>query len=214
MRSQYLKDLYYLSVGKTSILSFYWHKAFSRGRFKDAYLNIGCGEKYIDEMINLDGNIFRKKDIWLDVSLGLPFLDLSIGGIYASHLLEHFNGENVKKLLKEFHRVLKTGGVARLVVPSLEYAITAYNEGNLNKLPEWPEKYHSIGGRFNNFMLCANQHFTMFDFTFLEELLKGSGFSEIYREEPYHSSYFKSEHLKFESDPSIRDSSLFIEALK
>jgi hypothetical protein len=109
---------------------------------------------------------------------------------------------------------LKTGGVARLVVPSLEYAITAYNEGNLNKLPEWPEKYHSIGGRFNNFMLCANQHFQMFDFTFLEELLKGSGFSEIYREEPYHSAHFKSEHLKFESDPSIKDHSLFVEAVK
>jgi len=214
MKNQYLKDLYYLSFGKISIFSYYWHRTFPSSRFENAYINIGCGEKYLNGMINLDGNIFRKKDLWLDVTMGLPFSNASIQGIYASHIIEHFNNRNAKKLMSECFRVLKARGVVRLVVPSLEYAINAYVEGRLDSFPEWPEKYHSIGGRFNNFMLCANQHFTMFDFTFLEELLKGSGFSEIYREEPCHSSHFKSEHLKFESDPSIKDYSLFVEAVK
>ena len=50
-------------------------------------------------------------------------------------------------------------------------------EGDAEKLPGWPDTYGSIGGRFNNFMLCKNQHRTMFDFTFLEELLKEAGFT-------------------------------------
>jgi predicted SAM-dependent methyltransferase len=214
MKGQYLKDLYYLFFGNISILPFYYHKIFSSSRFQNAYINVGCGEKYIDGMINLDGNIFRKKDVWLDVTLGLPFSNDSIQGIYASHIIEHFNSRNVKKLFCEYFRVLKPGGVVRMVVPSLEYAIDAYIEGNLAKFPEWPEKYNSIGGRFNNFMLCANQHFTMFDFTFLKELLKESGFSKIYREEGNRSAYFAKDHLKFESNPSIKDHSLFVEGVK
>jgi predicted SAM-dependent methyltransferase len=140
--------------------------------------------------------------------------DLSIQGIYASHIIEHFNSRNVKNLFCEVFRVLKPGGVVRIIVPSLEYAINAYREGNLAKFPEWPEKYNSIGGRFNNFMLCANQHFLMFDFTFLKELLEESGFSKIYREEANRSAYFKKDHLKFESNSSIKDHSLFVEGIK
>lgn len=214
MKSQYSKDLYYLFFGKLSIVSFYWHKTFSSSRFKNTYLNIGCGEKYIAGMVNLDGNIFRKKDIWLDVTLGLPFSANSIEGIYASHVIEHFNSDNVRKLLSDFYKVLRPGGVVRVVVPSLEYGIEAYVKGNLKNLPEWPEQYNSIGGRLNNFLLCANQHFVMFDFTFLEELFKECHFSKIYREEANQSAYFKKDHLKFECDAVIKDYSLFVEAIK
>jgi hypothetical protein len=54
----------------------------------------------------------------------------------------------------------------------------------------------------------------MFDFGFLEELLRGCGFSRIYREQANRSDYFSRDHLQFESDPSIIDSSLFVEAIK
>jgi predicted SAM-dependent methyltransferase len=165
-------------------------------------------------MINVDGNIFCKKDIWLDVNLGLPFPDCSLKGIYASHVVEHFNGEGVKKLFAEFFRVLKLGGAVRLIAPSLEYAIHAYETGDLDKLPEWPDKYSSIGGRFNNFMLCRNQHFMMFDFSLLEELLRGAGFSKIFRESPHSSMYFSKDHMQFESDPAIVHNSLYVESVK
>lgn len=214
MRSQYLKDLYYLFFGKISILSFYWHKAFSSSRLQNAYVNIGCGPKYVPGMINVDGNIFCKKDIWLDVGLGLPFSDCSLKGIYASHVIEHFDGKNVKKLFVEFYRVLKFGGVVRLVVPSLEYAVRAYQAGDLDKMPEWPDKYTSIGGRFNNFMLCRNQHFLMFDFSLLEELLKEAGFSKIFRKDPHSSMCFSMDQMKFESDPAIVHNSLYVESIK
>jgi predicted SAM-dependent methyltransferase len=165
-------------------------------------------------MVNVDGNLFRKKDIWLDVTLGLPFPDNNLRGVYASHVVEHFDDRRVRGLLGEVYRVLKPGGAVRLVVPSLEYAIDSYVRGITDKMPYWPHKYASAGGRFNNFMLCQNQHFMMLDFSLLEELLSETGFSDIVRESPQQSNYFKNEHMQFESDPSLKDVSLYVEAVK
>ncbi len=214
MRSQRLKDLYYASFAKLSVLSYCRRRAWHQGNGVARYLNIGCGPKYVEGMFNIDANIFQKKDLWLDVTLGLPFPDGSISGIYASHILEHFDACRARKLLSDFCRVLKPGGAVRLIVPSLEYAIRTYQEGNAEKLPTWPDTCRSIGGRFNNLMLCRNQHRTMFDFTFLEELLKEAGFTRIFQEQAHTSQYFSADHMQFESDPSLKEVSLYVEALK
>jgi predicted SAM-dependent methyltransferase len=214
MKSQITKDLYYASFGKLSLVPYCWARWFGRHRFENALVNIGCGPKYIEGMINVDGNIFRKKDLWLDVTLGLPFFNNSISGIYASHIMEHFRVHTIRKLLLEFHRVMKPGGTLRIVVPSLEYAIRAFAAEEIGRLPEWPDKFSSIGGRFHNFLMCANQHLSIFDMTFLQELLQEAGFASISREAPYQSRCFTPQHLHFESDPSLIDKSLYVEACK
>lgn len=214
MRSQIAKDLYYTFFGKLSFLPYTWNKLTGRNRFDDALVNIGCGSKYIEGMVNVDGNILRKKDMWLDVTLGLPFPNDTIRGIYASHVIEHFQVKTVRRLFGEFHRVLKPGGTLRLVVPSLEYAVGAFASNDLAKFPEWPDKFSSIGGRFNNFMLCANQHRLMLDMTFLQELLTEARFTSVFRESPYNSRCFTPQQLRFESDPALLDKSLYLEACK
>ena len=214
MKSQTTKDIYYVLFGKLSFIPYCWNRLFGRNRFKNAVLNIGCGPKYIEGMVNVDGNIFRRKDLWLDVTLGVPFVDDSGRGIYASHIMEHFKIGTVVRLLREFYRVLKPGGTLRVVVPSLEYAIKAFMANNASKFPEWPDKFASIGGRFNNFLLCANQHRSMFDLTFLQELLNEAKFKTVVRQRPYQSRCFSPQQLRFESDPSLIDKSLYIEACK
>jgi predicted SAM-dependent methyltransferase len=214
MINQYIKDLYYLSAAKLSILSYGYNKLFPSKSFHNASLNIGCGPKYIDGMVNIDGNIFRKKDLWLDVTIGLPFADNSIEAIYVSHMLEHLNSRNLRKLLKEFYRVLKSDGLVRIVVPSLEYAIQSYTNNHTKNLPEWPENFSSAGGKFNNFMLCGNQHFLMFDFSFLEELLKDAGFDDIVRLDKCISNFFTERHLYYEKNDQMSFSSLYIECYK
>jgi predicted SAM-dependent methyltransferase len=214
MKSQITKDLYYILFGKLSFLPYCWHKLFLRNRYKDALLNIGCGPKYIEGMVNVDGNIFQKKDLWLDVTLGLPFLKNSVRGIYASHVIEHFKIKAVRRLLSEFHRVLKPGGTLRIVVPSLEYAVHAFSANDRSKFSDWPEKFSSIGGRFNNFLLCANQHRVMFDRTFLQELLNEAQYTSITEALPFNSRCFSPHQLQFESDPSLLEKSLYIEACK
>src|SRR5512136_2781781 len=214
MKSQTTKDLYYALFGKLSLIHYLWLKLFGRNRYENALLNIGCGPKYIDGMVNVDGNIFRRKDIWLDVTLGLPFADNSIRGIYASHIVEHFRVGEVRRLFGDFHKALQPGGTLRIVVPSLEYAVNAFLSNESSRFPDWPDKFTSIGGRFNNFLLCANQHRSMFDFTFLQELLNEAGFKSVIREQPFNSRCFSSEQLRFESDPSLLEKSLYLEAFK
>ncbi len=214
MISQTTKDLYYVLFGKLSFLPYLWTRFFGQNRFKNALLNIGCGPKYIEGMINIDGNILRKKDLWLDVTLGLPVRAGSVRGIYASHVMEHFKLSAVRRLLREFYRVLKPEGTLRIVVPSLEYAVNAFAANDAFRFPDWPEKFSSIGGRFNNFLLCANQHRLMFDRSFLQELLKEAGFSLVSESSPFKSRCFSGHDLRFESDPSLLEKSLYLEACK
>ena len=37
------------------------------------HLHLGCGTKYLPGFLNIDGNLFNKIDLWLDVRNGLPF---------------------------------------------------------------------------------------------------------------------------------------------
>lgn len=61
-----------------------------------------------------------------DVSKKLPFDNGSIDYIYSSHLIEHLNKEKGEKLIQECFRVLKKGGLFRLVVPDLELLANDY----------------------------------------------------------------------------------------
>ncbi len=46
--------------------------------------------------------------------------------IYASHVLEHISHNEVLKVLKEWYRVLKKGGILRLSVPDFDKLIDVY----------------------------------------------------------------------------------------
>ncbi|MFV9631580.1 MAG: class I SAM-dependent methyltransferase [Methanosarcinales archaeon] len=61
-----------------------------------------------------------------DVSKKLPFDNESIDYIYSSHLIEHLNKEVGEKLLQECFRVLKKGGLFRLIIPDLELFANNY----------------------------------------------------------------------------------------
>jgi predicted SAM-dependent methyltransferase len=214
MKDQSIKNIYYSTLAKISIFSLYFMRIFRSKSYRDQFINLGSGDKTIPGMLNVDGNIFRFPNIWLDVTLGLPFKSNSIKGIYTSHLLEHLRFKKLRRVLSECNRVLVPSGAVRIVVPSLEYAIRCYIEGAIGKLTDWPEKFNSIGGRFNNFLLCANQHFVIFDFSLLEELLNEAGFRNVIRVDPFESSYFSKNFLLFEKESKQTETSLHIEAYK
>jgi len=55
-----------------------------------------------------------------DLRRGIPFEEGTFDLVYHSHLLEHIDHEQVLDFLRECYRVLKRGGVLRVVVPDLE----------------------------------------------------------------------------------------------
>lgn len=69
----------------------------------------------------MDGDVMRH-----NLKKGIPFPDHSVDGVYHSHLLEHLDQSVVPTFLAEVKRVLKPGGVHRIVVPDLEFEARRY----------------------------------------------------------------------------------------
>ena len=59
--------------------------------------------------------------------------------VYSSHTLEHSTRHEGRVFLAECFRVLKKGGIVRLVVPDLQEIIMMYDEGKL-RADEFAEK--------------------------------------------------------------------------
>ncbi len=58
-----------------------------------------------------------------DLRKTFPWKDGTFEAVYASHTLEHVHLNEARRVLKECFRVLKPGGVCRMVVPDLEYQV-------------------------------------------------------------------------------------------
>jgi len=107
-------------------------------------LNLGCGNKISDEMINIDFVSDNHKVVRHNLLTALPYKTASVDMIYHSNVLEHFSQDEGKFFLKENFRVLKPGGVVRCVVPDLENVTREYlrrlkiaREGGIDQEYSW-----------------------------------------------------------------------------
>ena len=121
-------------------------------------LNLGCGEKTTDRegavnidwsaMLRLRAHPMRHLVVPLilhgdrlaryralpdnimihDLSKGIPFDSNSVDAVYHSHVLEHLDRGVGERFVREVLRVLKPGGVHRIVVPDFELMVRGYVE--------------------------------------------------------------------------------------
>src|SRR6266568_3068610 len=104
------------------------------------YVQYGCGLSCPEGWINFDasprlrlqqlpliGQFFRRgaivfpaRILYGDIVKGLPVADDTADGVYASHVLEHLSLNDFWLALRNTIRLLKAGGIFRLVVPDLE----------------------------------------------------------------------------------------------
>ena len=90
------------------------------------YLNVGCGNKFHKEWINMDMTSNSPYVKAHNLLKGLPLSNDQVDVIYHSQVLEHFPKEKAPDFIRECFRILKPGGIMRVVVPDLENIVKEY----------------------------------------------------------------------------------------
>lgn len=124
-----------------------------------------------------------------DIVKGLKLNKNSCKGIYASHVLEHLALEDFRIALRNTYLILAKGGLFRMVVPDLEWAITKYCASTKpDKSYEFmqdtylgiPKREKGMIGILRN-ILGNSVHLWMWDYTSLSTELITAGFKDIRR---------------------------------
>ncbi len=137
-----------------------------------------------------------------DLSYGIPAYDSVVDFVYSSHFLEHLFRNDAANLVKDSYRVLKHGGVIRICIPDLAFAVALYATG---KKKEMLENYFFVDDDDSYYA----RHKYMYDFQMLHDLLQSVGFREITRCEFKQGMTPDLAHLDNRSEDS-----LYVEAIK
>lgn len=137
-----------------------------------------------------------------DLSTGIPLRDEVADYIFSSHFLEHLFRKDADYLLRECYRVLKPGGVLRISIPDLEYALSLYSSGQKEKMLQ---NYFFVEDGDSYY----SRHKYMYDYEMLESQLKNMGFSGVTR-----CQYRQGRVPDIEILDNRPEESLFVEAVK
>ncbi len=155
------------------------------------FLNIGCNDTPISkEWLNLD--LFGGEGVIShDCRFPLPFADEQFEGIFSEHFLEHLEYTyEALNLVREVYRVLKRGGVFRVVVPDCGAYFKAYVNGGMaavnelrgtidGKDPWFDVSCNTPMELLNIVMRQGAEHKFCYDEETLKSLLKSLGFKEV-----------------------------------
>jgi len=79
-------------------------------------INLGCGRKYLEGYVNCDVVATVRADRYFDLNtFPYPFADGSADEIFMDNVMEHL--DDVVRVMTELHRILRPGGVLRIIVP-------------------------------------------------------------------------------------------------
>lgn len=90
------------------------------------HLNVGCGSKTHPAWVNIDMASNDPDVITANLLEGFPFPEARFDVVYHSQVLEHFPKDRALPFIRECHRVLRPGGLIRVVVPDLANIVSAY----------------------------------------------------------------------------------------
>lgn len=94
-------------------------------------LNLGCGVYKLEGFINIDASDYCDPDVLANV-LELPYGENTADVIYAGHLIEHLEAEELFGALKHWHKILKPGGKLYLTFPDFEKIFEMWDNGWAN----------------------------------------------------------------------------------
>lgn len=183
-------------------LYMWWVRIRSKGvekRFRgqtNLLINLGAGDQGRPGWVNVDALEKKGVNCVYDCRLHLPFDDMSGEGIFCEHFFEHLDYDfEALPFLKECYRVLRSGGVLRLIVPDAQKYLDAYcadgweEIANLRGIDEEKNdpfmkvKYETKMQIVNNSFRQGFQHKYGYDFDTLKGLLKKAGFQLVVKQE-------------------------------
>lgn len=176
---------------------------------RSKYVQYGCGWSAPDQWRNFDasptlrferlpiiGHLYTKNESRFpgnvecgDIVKGLPVAPDSCEGVYCSHILEHLSMDDFRTALRNTQKILRPGGIFRLVLPDLAHSIKNYvdNPSNAAALEFMRETHlgHESRARGVKGLLSAwlgsSRHLWMWDYRSITIELEDVGFVEIRR---------------------------------
>ena len=151
------------------------------------YMNLGSADDRIPGYVAVD---FFSPNAGYGADLRYPLLidDAVFDGIFTEHTLEHLNYTEVARILAECRRILKPGGVIRIVVPDLSIFVEHYVSNNESWFRDWEREVLQPRGRSMtsrmealSFVTQEYGHRSAWDFETMEKFLTRAGFTEIYK---------------------------------
>jgi hypothetical protein len=177
------------------------------------YIHYGCGLCAPDGWLNFDASprlklerVFGlRKLIEVSVGLlfpanvrpgdivqGLPVAEGTASGVYCSHVLEHLPRDDVPRALGNTLRMLRIGGLFRLVLPDLQWRAAQYAKAAERGDPAAADALieacllgtrkapRGLVSRIRS-QFGKNAHLWMYDFAAIKMLLERAGFAAIRR---------------------------------
>ena len=180
---------------------------------KEFKLNVGASPIWNnDEWYILDHKKSKYKNSILGDAANISLEDNTVDVIFCSHVIEHIPQIKIADVLAEFNRILKPGGILRLLSPDLHKIASAYVNKDKNFFDKALEEDYNLrtdlgyGGILANWFVSPGQdtilldrnlttfitgqaHQIIYDFEMISILLKNFGFDNIFQKE-----FLDSEH--------------------
>lgn len=134
-------------------------------------------------------NISPKAKHYLDATRTWPFEDGAAQFVYSDNVIEHVPLPAVRRMLAETFRVLRPGGVARIVTPDLRRHVELYLQGRSGLDDPLAAEYRSLGIPVEHPLdyvrvtttLFGHAEGYSFDFDTLRAELERAGFAGVVR---------------------------------
>ena len=89
-------------------------------------INLGSGHYKLEGWINVDVDFESLPNVLADLSCDLPFRDQCADFMHTEDFIDQLELAGARRFLRECHRILKAGGVIRVLTPDVEQLCDLY----------------------------------------------------------------------------------------